>query len=826
MFRFLLIGVALFLVSSISAVEKAEQLKLPKGFKAELLHIVDSKTQGSWVSMCFDNKGQIYASSQFGELYRIKLNEGEVSSIESVKSPGKAQGLLWAFDSLYMMVISGKNTGVWRLEDKDSDGSFESQQHILTLKSAGEHGSHGIISSPDGKGIIITAGNFTPLPENVPVRGTRNWGEDTILKHLPDSGGFSANVKAPGGWVMQLSPDGKEKEILATGTRNVYDLAVSPEGEIFSYDSDADRDAGMPFYRPTRVNHIVSGGEYGWRTGTSKWPEYYADSLGAVINIGPGSPTGLVFGTKAAFPEKYRRSLFILDWTYGRIYAIHLTPDGATYTGKKEIFVQGKPLPVTDADFGPDGAMYFTTGGRKLESALYRVIYTGDDVSKGELEPQINESVALRRTLEMHHRKSSNAVEFAWQHLGHKGRSIRYAARIAVENQSFSEYQDKFFAETDPQTVITASLSMARCAEKSLQSKILEKLLTLNVNQLSADQKIQLTRSYSLTFSRLGAPDGALKTKIVDVLSSLYPSKDEFLNRELCRLLVYLDAPGIVEKTIGLVLTSKDVGENFQIDYVPEYYTGGSAFSKMQDDLPNRQGLHYSLMLMSAEKGWNKENAPKLFKWLNTQLDKIGGRSYKGYISNIRRQIVSGFDEELKNIVANAVVVKLEKEESVDPPKGPGKLWTMDLALAAVKDLKGADRKNGEKMYKAVLCFKCHIRGGRGGEIGPDLNNLHTRFSKKDILDAIINPSKVVSEQFTNMEVQLGDGNTLIGQLVEKTDKELKIAMNPFDLQQVKTVNRKSVKSIKPSFISPMPPGLIYSLNEQELKDLMLYLTE
>jgi len=54
--------------------------------------------------------------------------------------------------------------------------------------------------------------------------------------------------------------------------------------------------------------------------------------------------------------------LYVLDWSYGKIYAMHLTPQGAGYAATFEPFVVGKPLPVTDAAVGPDGAFYFTVG--------------------------------------------------------------------------------------------------------------------------------------------------------------------------------------------------------------------------------------------------------------------------------------------------------------------------------------------------------------------------------------------------------------------------------------------------------------------------------
>lgn len=136
----------------------------------------------------------------------------------------------------------------------------------------------------------------------------------------------------------------------------------------------------MPWYRPVRVNHCVSGAEFGWRSGTGKWPAFYEDSLGA-IDIGIGCPTGVGNGIGAKFPAKYQKAIFIQDWTFGRLIAVHLQPQGSSYTGTFENFVapagltgEGpkKPLNLTDMVIGNDGAMYFTVG----------VYYAGGVVSR------------------------------------------------------------------------------------------------------------------------------------------------------------------------------------------------------------------------------------------------------------------------------------------------------------------------------------------------------------------------------------------------------------------------------------------------------------
>ena len=101
----------------------------------------------------------------------------------------------------------------------------------------------------------------------------------------------------------------------------------------------------------------------------------YPDNLPAVLNVGQGSPTNVLSAQNARFPEKYRRGIFTFDWSYGIIYHFELMPVGSSYKAKAEEFISGSPLPLTDGGIGPDGALYFLTGGRRIESDLYRVYY-------------------------------------------------------------------------------------------------------------------------------------------------------------------------------------------------------------------------------------------------------------------------------------------------------------------------------------------------------------------------------------------------------------------------------------------------------------------
>ena len=90
---------------------------------------------------------------------------------------------------------------------------------------------------------------------------------------------------------------------------------------------------------------------------------------------GPGSPTGLLFGTGAKFPARHQRALYALDWTFGTIYAFELIPDGASYRAVRSEFAWSKPLGVTDATIGADGAMYFTVGGRGAQPRVVAAVH-------------------------------------------------------------------------------------------------------------------------------------------------------------------------------------------------------------------------------------------------------------------------------------------------------------------------------------------------------------------------------------------------------------------------------------------------------------------
>ena len=111
-----------------------------------------------------------------------------------------------------------------------------------------------------------------------------------------------------------------------------------------------------------------------------------------------------------------------------------------------------------------------------------------------------------------------------------------------------------------------------------------------------------------------------------------------------------------------------------------------------------------------------------------------------------------------------------------------------------------------------------------GGDIGPDLTQLGTRFSNKDMLEAIIMPDKTVSDQYASTIFTLKNGQSVLGRLISEDKGSYSISQNPFAPDQLRKVLKKDVVSKKYSTVSIMLPGLINSLNPGELKDLIAYL--
>src|SRR5690606_16375177 len=118
---------------------------------------------------------------------------------------------------------------------------------------------------------------------------------------------------------QRLDPAMEDLAQISGGFRNAYDFSITADGELLTFDSDMEWDFGLPWYREIRVIHAVPGGDYGWRTGSSKMPDYYVDTLPPIDDVGRGSPVGTCLYQHTAYPKRFHGAFFMGDWSRGRI---------------------------------------------------------------------------------------------------------------------------------------------------------------------------------------------------------------------------------------------------------------------------------------------------------------------------------------------------------------------------------------------------------------------------------------------------------------------------------------------------------------------------
>ncbi|MDA7525930.1 heme-binding protein [Verrucomicrobiales bacterium] len=663
--------------AGVTASSKSKATVHPKGFQVEMIYDVPKGEQGSWVSMAIDEEGRLYCSDQGDKgIYRVTMaDQGEPKVERLPLEITGAHGLLWAFDSLYVCVngggVAGRGSGLYRITDSNSDGELDEITALRKMQGGGEHGPHAVVLSPDGESLFVLGGNHTkpPAPESSSV--VPNYAEDQLLPRSPDARGHAASIRAPGGWIAKTDPDGEAWDFFCSGFRNQYDIAFNSDGEMFTYDSDMEWDSGMPWYRPTRIYHCISGAEFGWRTGTGKWPAWYPDALPPSLDIGPGCPTGVMSGRGAKFPAKYQNAIYAFDWTYGTIYAIHLTPQGSTYAATKEEFVTGVPLNVTDGVIGKDGNFYFAVGGRGTNSALYRVSYRGNaptELANGSNKLGWTERNIRHELEKFHGRVDSKAVDAAWPSLGHNDRFIRYAARTAIEHQPVSEWRERALNEPNPQARLTALLALARQGEKSDQPALLNQLSRLPLADMPEAQQLEAHRVLSLCFIRMGRPAPELAKAFTEAILPYYPAATDALNREFVAMLVYLNAPEVVARTVPLLDQDAVSLEEIEFDdaLLNRSRGYGGTFLKQKESNPQRQQIHYVYALKNATEGWTPKLRKDYFTWFAKARNFKGGASFEGFIENFRKESL----EKISDPAERAAMDALSKAEVRLVPEG------------------------------------------------------------------------------------------------------------------------------------------------------------
>lgn len=338
-------------------------LRIAAGF--EIARFADHALAPDVYALTIDRDGRVVVSSP-GYIKRLTDADGDGRADGEIPirkgGPG-AMGLCFLDDGDLLAAEGGLLN---RYSDFDGDGQLDSEPALIAEFGGGEHGLHAIRRGPDGM-IYVIGGNeakITAAHATLPASPVRR----------PEAGAL-----------LRFTPDLKGSEIVCHGFRNPYDFDFDSAGQIYIYDSDCEREFALPWYSPTRLYRAELGAHHGWRLRGyrrgHKRPDYYYDSVRPLVNVGRGSPMGVVVCRTTAFPEAYRDGVFYCDWTLGKVYFTGSDPlleeIGALAA---EVFIEStgsNDFAPTDLEFAADGSLYLSTGGRGTTGSVFRIRAVG-----------------------------------------------------------------------------------------------------------------------------------------------------------------------------------------------------------------------------------------------------------------------------------------------------------------------------------------------------------------------------------------------------------------------------------------------------------------
>ncbi|MCS7016716.1 MAG: HEAT repeat domain-containing protein, partial [Gemmatales bacterium] len=363
------IGLVLVLLEVTSALRSGDRqaaFRLPKGFVMELF--ADEMLANDIYAMTLDEQGHVIVTSA-GYIKRLQDINGDGRADQAtVLATPRSGGMGLFCDGEYVYYCG--DGWLSRYRRVDESGRLADEPEKIIPLAFGEHGGHAVRKGPDGCWYVIAGNDARVTAEliNDPNSPIRRPEAGCLLRLRPPPAG-----KGP--WQVQ---------VVAHGFRNPYDFDFGPAGEMFTYDSDVERTFLLPWYVPTRIYHIAWSAHHGWRLPgyLRSWArcDDYLDNVEMLWAIGRGSPTGVVVYRHRQFPQKYHEGLFVADWTFGRIYFVPLIPEGATFRGQAEVFLEPTGLEgfaPTDLAVGKDGELFVCIGGRRTRGAVYRIRYLG-----------------------------------------------------------------------------------------------------------------------------------------------------------------------------------------------------------------------------------------------------------------------------------------------------------------------------------------------------------------------------------------------------------------------------------------------------------------
>ena len=690
-----------------------------------------------------------------------------------------------------------------------------------------------------------------------------------------------------GGGILRCRPNGTDLHVFATGLRNIYDIALDEELNVFARDNENDGGTYM-----IRVCHSFMGADHGY---PYLYQEHPDEAVLPMADLGRGSSAGGVTYLEHAFPTSYRGSLFFCEW--GRsVVRYERERKGAAFSPTKEIeFAAGAPndpygFRPTDVIVDRDGSLLVTDWAdgqrpKRGRGRIYRIQYDGERTEPRRGLDSESYLARIEAQTEIERRGREGLANLKLDGMGTLGRlhAVWLFARAGDSNALFE------IAERDPEVSVRAQAVRALAdlfdpviVEHKIEAGRGNSEIAKRLSKLAADQDPRIIFEATLALGRLrwaeapewlraniGEPDPTLAHAAQQtlrrsgnwraVLEWFDPSEPSLRSIALRALANQAEAE-VVDGLIRRLETSRD--PQHRREYVdllarvyrkpgPWVYWGfrpaprppnteswerSVAIEKALDRTladPDHEVRLATLQRLKREKIpthpetltrlLREEEKPETVAAILSLLKEAPAETVRNAVDAVARERT----QSISNRLAALEILARESGESARPASPPPRSANERhgrLSQLALGD--GGNPARGREIYfnaEKFGCAKCHRLGDQGGAIGPDLTGAGRRFPKIHLIESILEPSRAIAPAFKNLSIRTKDGQELAG--VRITENESAVTIG--DAQgQTHAVKKDQIEELQILELSVMPEGLEAGLTDTEFVDLVAFLTE
>ncbi len=757
-----------------------------------------------------------------------------------------AQGLCIDQGSLYYV----GDGAVWRVPDAYSSQP-QTPESIFTVPTGGEHRSHAIRKGKQGNWFLITGNDC-----------------DSLFAHQNSTKTMIPSPRA--GAIWKISDDWTQFEVWAHGFRNAYDFDFAADGKIITFDSDGERDVSLPWYRPTRVFEVQQGQDAGWVS--RSWKRSNIDPLmpEVLAEFGRGSPTGVKRSPNGRMPLALHNGTFVLDWTFGKV--LFVSDQGDTHCIVKPMGTQG--FPVTDIEVFDNDQIIVSTGGRGSEGALYlissvepgKTLRSPNSLTEGGQRPESDESkltpllrkVRDQTSLVIHPELARTAVD-AMQRIGIRRDQFIDALSLLIESLGglgpgnpkdargktqvaavFDGYRGRIRPRISEELAAEASSFLLDSIGKhQLDQELLDQIIrTLAVLEPESQRALnvlidEIDKVESPTaklhrliaVARIPAKRNDLQTERIAAamlqIPRLIREQGMRVDRhwpirlaELFEALQYRDS-----LLPSRLVASLDFGNPADLVWM-ERMDPENLERARQKLLSRPEIRNNSEIAMFIALGHDVVPRPVIRQWMETETTRpaaiiaITNDARPSDLPTLQ-QAAWSTDPLIRKRSRDA----LKRLDAMVPPR-PGSdhlIIDWEVRSQTILELAG-DSNLGLRTFKDLKCDVCH--DGQKAT-GPNLSGIGKRFGPKDLLRSIYDPSDSIPDRYQQKQIAISDGRILSGiPIYNSVDG---ITLVNLEGETIR-INHDQIMNSKNSPTSFMPEGLLDTLNNQQIADLISYL--